>query len=104
MKISKDKIISPIYSHPTLGGRSSFDYTILNNALLLRFGRMNYFLVVKKEIIVAVKERVEFMKKTQYHIYKTRTSLYNKPKWEECPNNRFSVYVACLLIHNKIKF
>ena len=103
MGISKDAIIAPIYSHHTLGGRSQFDYAFENNNLLLRFGKMNYFLFVKNEIIEVVKERIILMKTTNKECYKTKTSLYNQPKWQECPNNRFCVYVACLLIHNRIK-
>lgn len=104
MGISKDKIIAPIYTHPTLGGRSQFDYAFENNNLFLRFGKMNYFLSVKNEIIETVKDRVNLMKKINKECYKTKTSLYNQPKWQECPNNRFSVYVACLIINNKLKF
>jgi hypothetical protein len=104
MSLSKDKISAPIVTHATLGGRSQFDYTFENGNLLLRFGRMSYFLVVKNELIEVVKERVEKMKKTNIEIYKTTTSLYNQPKWQECPNNRIAVYVACLLINNKLKF
>jgi hypothetical protein len=44
------------------------------------------------------------MEKFNNEIYKIKSSLYNKPKWEKCPNNNISVYVACLLIHNKIIF
>lgn len=104
MGITKDNIVSPIFTSRTLGGKSEFDYAFENGSLLVRFGKMNYFLIVKNEIIVAVKERIILMEKIQKDIYKIRTSLYNQPKWQECPNNRISVYVACLLIHNKIKF
>lgn len=102
MAILRDKITTPIFTQATLGGRSEFEYTIENGNLLLRFGRMNYFLIVKNEIIEAVKERIVLMKRTHNDIFRYRTSLYNQPKWEECPNNRFSVYVACLIINNKI--
>lgn len=102
MKKSKDNISTPIFTHLTLGKRSSFDYATENSVLLLRFGKMNYFLAVKNEIIESVKERIETVKKSDKEIYKFRTSLYNQPKWQECPNNKFSVYVACLLIHHKI--
>lgn len=101
--LSKDKITTKIFTQITLGGRSEFDYTVENGKLFLRFGKMNYFLVVKKEIIDAVQERIDQLKDSDKETYKQTTSLYNKPKWEECPNNRFCVYVACLLIHNKIK-
>jgi hypothetical protein len=63
---------------------------------------MNYFIKVKNEIIDTIKERIIEMEKFNNEIYKTKSSLYNKPKWEKCPNNKISVYVACLLIHNKI--
>ncbi len=102
MKRTKDTISAPIFTHLTLGKRSSFDYAIENGVLLLRFGKMKYFLAVKNQIITSVKERINQVKKTDKEIYTFRTSLYNQPKWQECPNNKFSVYVACLLIHDKI--
>jgi hypothetical protein len=102
MKRTKKTISAPIFTHLTLGKRSSFDYAIENGVLLFRFGKMNYFLAVKNEIISSVKERINQVKKTDTELYTFRTSLYNQPKWHECPNNRFSVYVACLLLHNKI--
>ena len=104
MGILRDKISTPIFTQATLGGRSGFDYAIENGKLLLRFGRMNYFLIVKNEIIDAVQERVNQLKESKKGICNTTTSLYNKPKWQECPNNRVSVYVACLLINNKLNF
>lgn len=102
MKRTKDTISAPIFTHLTLGKRSSFDYAIENGVLLLRFGKMKYLLAVKNQIITSVKERINQVKKTDKEIYTFRTSLYNQPKWQECPNNKFSVYVACLLIHDKI--
>ena len=102
MKRTKETISTPIFTHLTLGKRSSFDYAVENGVLLLRFGKMNYFLAVKNESVESVKERINQVKKTDKEIYTFRTSLYNQPKWQECPNNKFSVYVACLLIHNKI--
>ncbi|BDB52413.1 hypothetical protein [Flavobacterium ammonificans] len=102
MKRTKDTISAPIFNHLTLGKRSSFDYAIENGVLLLRFGKMNYFLAVKNEIVESVKERINQVNKTDKEIYTFRTSLYNQPKWQECPNNKISVYVACLLIHHKI--
>ncbi len=103
MGISRDKITTKIFTQTTLGGRSEFDYAVENGKLFLRFGKMSYFVIVKKEIIDAVQERIDQLKDSDKETYKQTTSLYNKPKWEECPNNRFCVYVACLLIHNKIK-
>lgn len=102
MKRTKENISVPIFNHFTLGKKSSFDYAVENGVLLLRFGKMKYFLAVKNQIITSVKERINQVKKTDKEIYKFRTSLYNQPKWQECPNNKFSVYVACLLIHHKI--
>jgi hypothetical protein len=104
MGILRDKITTPIFTQATLGGRSEFEYSIENGKLLLRFGKMNYFLIVKKEIIDVVEERVNQLKESEKGICNTTTSLYNQPKWRECPNNRFSVYVACLLIKNKLNF
>lgn len=102
MKRTKENITAPIFTYLTLGKRSSFDYAIENGVLLIRFGKMNYFLAVKNEIVESVKERINQVNKTDKEIYTFRTSLYNQPKWQECPNNKISVYVACLLIHNKI--
>jgi hypothetical protein len=102
MKRTKETIIAPIFNHLTLGQKSSFDYAIENGVLLLRFGKMNYFLPIKDEIISSVKDRINQVKKTDKELYTFRTSFYNQPKWQECPNNKTSVYVACLLIHNKI--
>ena len=102
MKRTKENISAPIFTHLTLGKKSSFDYAVENGVLLLRFGKMKYFLAVKNQIITSVKERINQVKKTDKEIYHFRTSLYNQPKWQECPNNKFSVYVACLLIHHKI--
>ncbi|BDB56458.1 hypothetical protein [Flavobacterium ammonificans] len=102
MKRTKETISAPIFTHLTLGKRSSFDYAIENGVLLLRFGKMNYFLAVKNESVESVKERINQVKKTDKEIYHFRSSLYNQPKSQECPNNKFSVYVACLLIHHKI--
>ena len=102
MKRTKENISAPIFTHLTLGKKSSFDYAVENGVLLLRFGKMKYFLAVKNQIITSVKERINQVKKTDKEIYHFRTSLCNQPKWQECPNNKFSVYVACLLIHHKI--
>lgn len=55
MKRTKETISAPIFTHLTLGKKSSFDYAVENGVLLLRFGKMNYFLVVKNEIITSVK-------------------------------------------------
>lgn len=104
MGILRDKITTKIFTQTTLGGRSEFDYTVENGKLFLRFGKMSYFLIVKKEIIDAIQERINQLKKTEKNIYKITSSLYNKPKWKDCPHNRFSVYVASLIINNKIKF
>lgn len=103
MGISRDKITTKIFRQNTLGGRSEFNYAVKDGKLFLRFGKMSYFLIVKKEIIDAVQERINQLKKTEKEKYTTTTSLYNKPKWQECPNNRFCVYVACLLINKNLK-
>ena len=103
MKRTKENISASIFNHLTLGKRSSFDYAIENGILLIRFGKMNYFLPIKDEIISSVNVRINQVKKTDKEIYTFRTSLFNQPKWHECPNNKISVYVACLLINNKIK-
>lgn len=47
MKRTKDTISAPIFTHLTLGKKSSFDYAIENGVLLLRFGKMNYFYLLK---------------------------------------------------------
>ena len=103
MFIERNNIKSTIYEHKTLGLKSSFEYTQSENQLFIRFGRMNKFLLVKNEIIEKIYGRVNYLKKEGEKLYKTKASLYNKPNWNECPNNRISVYVACLIINNKLK-
>lgn len=49
MKIRRENIISKIYTQPTLGGRSEFEYAVENGKLLLRFGKMVNFLEANKE-------------------------------------------------------
>jgi hypothetical protein len=95
MGISRQQINVKIYTQPTLGGRSNFEYAIESGSLLLRFGKMTTFLKIKQELINEVKIRVVDQK------YSKITSFYNKPKWQDCPNNRISVYIACLIINNK---
>ncbi len=101
MAIKRENIDTTIYKQSTLGGRSEFEYAIENRKLLLRFGRMIDFLEVKEDYIVKVKNRIDYLKDKKPK-YKTQTSLYNKDKWDECPNNRTSPYVACLIINHKI--
>ena len=102
MLIERKNIKSTICEHKTLGLQSSFEYTQIENQLFIRFGRMIKFLSVKNEIIDKINDRVNYLKKEGEKLYKTKASLYNKPNWNECPNNRISVYVACLIINNKI--
>jgi len=102
MTIKREQITASIHKQSTLGGRSEFEYTIENGKLLLRFGRMTTFLVVKDEWIKEVKNRIQFLIDKKNIKYKTQTSLYNKDKWHECPNNRTCPYVACLIINQKI--
>ena len=102
MLIERNHIKSTIYEHKTLGLQSSFEYTQIENQLFIRFGRMIKFLSVKNEIIDKINDRVNYLRKEGERLYKSKASLYNKPNWKECPNNRISVYVACLIINNKI--
>jgi hypothetical protein len=55
---------------------------------------MTFFIKVKNEINDTVKEMIIETKKYNNEIYKTKSSLYNKPKREKCPNNKIFVYVA----------
>lgn len=96
MKIRRENIISKIYTQPTLGGRSEFEYAIEKDKLLLSFGRMTNFLEVKSNWIQMVHKRIEETS------FSTMTSNYNKDKWGDCPNNRTCPYVACLIINQKI--
>lgn len=102
MAIKKENIISKIHKQSTLGGRSEFEYALENGKLLLRFGRMIDFLVVKEDYLKKVKDRIKKLKKDKNPKYKTQTSLYNKKIWHDCPNNRTCPYVACLIINQKI--
>lgn len=102
MAINRENITAPIYNQRTLGGRSEFEYALENGKLLLRFGRMTTFLVVKEDYLQKVKDRIKKLKKDENPKYKTQTSLYNKKIWQDCPNNRTCPYVACLIINQKI--
>lgn len=102
MAINRENITAPIYNQRTLGGRSEFEYALENGKLLLRFGRMTTFLVVKEDYLQKVKDRIKKLKKDENPKYKTQTSLYNKKIWQDCPNNRTCPYVACLIINKKI--
>lgn len=102
MLIKRQSIKSKIYTCPTLGGRSEFDYANENGKLLLRFGKMETFLEVKEDWINKVNDRILYLKKN-IPKYKIQTSLYNKKMWHECPNNRTCPYVACLIISQKYK-
>ncbi len=102
MKIKRENIIAMIHKQTTLGGCSEFEYALENGKLLLRFGRMTTFLVVKEDYLQKVKDRIKKLKKDENPKYKTQTSLYNKKIWHDCPNNRTCPYVACLIINQKI--
>lgn len=102
MAINRENITTPIYNQRTLGGRSEFEYALEKGKLLLRFGRMTTFLVVKEDYLQKVKDRIKKLKKDENPKYKTQTSLYNKKIWHDCPNNRTCPYVACLIINQKI--
>ncbi len=95
MGISREQINVKTYMQSTLSGSSNFEYAIKSRSLLLGFGKMTTFLKIKQELINEVKIRVVDQK------YSKITSFYNKPKWQDCPNNRISVYIACLIINNK---
>jgi hypothetical protein len=103
MAIKRENIKTPIYTQATLGGRSEFEYSVEKGKLLLRFGRMVNFLEVKEDWVNDVKERIQKLKKEEQPKYKTQTSLYNKNKWDKCPNNRICPYVAGLIINQKYK-
>ena len=62
MAIKRENITAPIYNQSTLGGRSEFEYALENGKLLLRFGKMIYFLEVKEDYIVKVKNRIDHLK------------------------------------------
>ena len=81
----------------TLGRRSSFFYDIENNIMMIKFGKLKKPIVVKKDVIDAVKERIKNSPST----YKYLASNYNKKKWDDCPNNRICPYVAQLIISKK---
>lgn len=83
---------------PTIGGRSTFDYSIENNVLYIRFGTLKNPIKVKDIHIKLVKEEVLKYKKEP----RQRASFYNKPTWNDCPNNRLGPYIAQLVILSKI--
>jgi hypothetical protein len=102
MAIKRENITAPIYNQRTLGGRSEFEYAEENGKLLLRFGKMIGFLVVKEDDLQKVKDKIKKLKKDENPKYKIQTSLYNKKIWHDCPNNRTCPYVACLIINQKL--
>lgn len=83
---------------PTIGARSTFDYSFEKNILHIRFGRSKNPIKVKDSDIKLVKEQVLKYKKEPIQ----RASFYNKPTWEDCPNNRLCPYIAQLVILGKI--
>jgi hypothetical protein len=83
---------------PTIGGRSTFDYYFENNVLYIRFGISKNAIEAKDSDVKLVKEQVLKYKKEPIQ----RASFYNKPTWEECPNNRLCPYIAQLVIIGKI--
>ena len=63
---------------------------------------MTTFLNIKEDHVKKVSKRIDCLIKDKNLKYKTQTSLYNRDKWCECPNNRTCPYVACLIINQKI--
>lgn len=83
---------------PTIGGRSTFDYSFEKNVLYIRFGKSKNAIKVKDSDIKLVKEQVLKYKKEPIQ----RASFYNKPTWGNCPNNRLCPYIAQLVILERI--
>jgi len=78
----------------TLGGRSTFLYSINDGILSIQFGEMPNPIIVQNDIIERVRERINKSIEPDLMM----TSNYNQPKWEDCPNNLVCPYVAKLLI------
>lgn len=99
-EITTIKTLNPmkLSTIPTIGGRSTFDYSFENNVLHIRFGKLKNAIKVKDSDIKLVKEQVLKYKKEPIQ----RASFYNKPTWENCPNNRICPYIAQLVIMGKI--
>ena len=80
MKRTKQNISAPILNHLTLGKKSSFDYTIENDVLLLRFGRINYFLAIDGKIIIN-SDNPKISKSKDLDIYKRKIDNYFKSNY-----------------------
>ena len=78
----------------TLGGRSTFLYSINNEILYIQFGEMQNPIIVQNDVIERVRERINNSKESDIMM----TSNYNQPKWEDCPNNLVCPYVATLIL------
>ncbi len=79
---------------PTMGGRSRFDYSFEKNVLQIRFGKLKNPISVKASLVQSVKRQVRNCRKEPIQ----KAKFYNKPYWDECPNNMVSPYVAQLVI------
>ena len=82
----------------TIGSRSTFEYSFEEGMLHIRFGKLKHPIRVNQGHIESVKIQVVNCKKEPIQ----RASFYNKPFWDECPNNRLSPYIAQLVLLNLI--
>ncbi len=78
----------------TLGGRSTFLYSINDGILSIQFGEMLNPIIIQNDIIERVRERINNSNALDLMM----TSNYNQPKWEDCPNNLVCPYVATLIL------
>ena len=78
----------------TLGGRSTFLYSINDGILSIQFGKMQNPIIVQNDIIERVRERINNSNENDILM----TTNYNRPGWEDCPNNRVCPYVAKLVL------
>jgi hypothetical protein len=78
----------------TIGNRSTFKYEKQGLNLYILFGNSTKTYLITPELIQKVRNRVL---ESPIHL-KYKASNYNKPHWQDCPNNRTCPYIAQLII------
>lgn len=87
----------------TLGGRSRIMFGMDLRGLYCRTKKGNR-LSLSRELIEETLKHYQSLKnqkklKGQNKAAHLMTSHYNRPKWENCPNNRACPYIAALIAH-----
>ncbi len=82
----------------TIGKKSTFKYEKQGLHLHILFGNSIKPYFINPELIQEVRKRVS---ESPIQL-KYKASNYNKPNWQECPNNRICPYIAQLIIKDLI--